>query len=603
MDAGDRIIAGAWPFRDWTGIYGPLLYAWGAGWYRWLGADWHAALLQLEVVSPVACLCLAALVAAWTLPSTGWRLLFLVAVAALGLDACYWAPALRVWFPLAMLGWAIAALRHGRRIRSGIACALVGLTPFVSPETGLAAVAACAVVILLGRPEDDPSATPRRTALFGLLAAPAIVALVIFPGIVIPYVRDTVALSRAANWIWGVPFPGPAYPWRRVLFLAPFALAAASLLLAGLGFLRRRERANPGGDLALALFASLVLRSMLGRTDIPHLLFALPPVLVLWFRLASRVSILPGLLAGILAVGCVIPYLGLSLVEGQAGRALRPFIPGSGPAPAVIERVLMDGDFAARLERILAAARPLAPAGRPVLSLPGPLYAHLLRRPNALPLAVPELLGASAASRALAALEASPPSMVIVDEAQALPWDETFLRSPARLTWSTPADEAIARELRSWLARRYRVAATVEGARLLVPRATPAHPPAERIVAVLAPTSAELDRLPRGDLASIPVPGVACDEIRLTVLCRYPHGLAGLAKSYVRVRAHARDGRILVGVLPVPPAGLNMELRIPVLPVPLVRIDLEVGSPGTFNPAPLSVAVPAIRLVGYTGAR
>ncbi|MEK7475969.1 MAG: hypothetical protein AAB152_10110 [Candidatus Coatesbacteria bacterium] len=606
LDAGDRILAGSWPFRDWTGIYGPLLYAWGAGWYKLLGADWHAAALMLEAVSPAVCLVLAALVAAWALPTAGWRLLFLLAVAALGLDACYWAPALRVWLPLAGLAWATASLRHGHGLRAGLAAALCGLSPFVSPEAGLAAVAACLIALL--RPVATPLAPPRRAVFVACLLAPAVAALVFAPRPTLTFIHATASLSTSANWIWGVPFPGSAYPWRRVLFLAPFALTAAALLFAGLGFLRRREQADPAGDLAHAVFAALVLRTVLGRTDIPHLLFSLPPVLVLWFRLGARLPLLPGIVSGAVVVAGAVPYAMMSVAEGQTGRLTRLALPRPATRPVMGERVAAPSAFAARLDRIVAAARPFTRPDRPVLSLPGPVFAHLLRRPNALPLAIPELLGGRAAGGpwALAVLNTAPPSVVVIDDAQCLPWDGQFVppdsrsRPPGRLTWSTPADEAITRDLRRWLAANYSLAATVDGARIMVPR-HPSRPPAELILASLAPAPAELGHLPGGDLARIPVAGLACDEIRLTVLCRYAPGLASFAKTYVRVHAVDRTGRIHGGVLPVPPASLALDLRVPVPRVPLVRIDLEVGSPGTFNPAPRIVDVPVVRLVRYTG--
>jgi hypothetical protein len=127
--------------------------------------------------------------------------------------------------------------------------------------------------------------------------------------------------------------------------------------------------------------------------------------------------------------------------------------------------------------------------------------------------------------------------------------------------------------------------------------------PAGREVASIAPPAAEIGHLPRGDLARIAVPGIACDEVRLKVLCRYAPGLASLAKSYVRLQAWGRRGLVSTGVFPVPPAHLAIELRFPVPRTPLVRVELEVGSPGTFNPSPVSVAVPTVRLVVYTGPR
>jgi len=610
LDSGDRILSGSWPFRDWIGIYGPLLYAWGAGWYRVLGGDWLAAGLMLEVVSPVACLLLAALVAHWSLPSPGWRLVFVAAVGCLGLDACYWSPALRLWVPLAGVAWTTSALRRGARGELALACAVCGICPFLSPETGLAAMAACVLAMAIAHrpPGCVGPGLPLPVAL-GCIAAPGLLAIGLMPHVTGAYVRDTAALAGSANWIWGVPFPGSAYPWRRALFLAPVALTAGGGLVALFRAIRRRE--DGAEDLVYVLFAASVYRTVLGRTDAPHLLFALPPVLVLWFRLISRIALSRGLVAGAVAVVTLAPYGNLSFAEGQLGRSARALLPRPGPTASLGgERVSAPAGFCARLERIVAAARPHAPAGRSVLSLPGPLYAHLLRRTNAMPVAIPELLGTgrAASAAALAALEADPPAVVIVDEAQCLPWDPQFVLPPARepltrrLTWSSYADEAIARDLRRWLAARYRAAGVIDGARILVARRPIAEPPA-RELAVLEPGALQQASLARGDLARFAVAGIACDEVRLKVSCRYPCGLAWLAKSYVRVQIYDQDGRIHGGVLPVPPASLDLELRVPVPRLALTRIDLEVGSPGSFNPAPVAVTVPAVRLIRYSGGR
>ena len=55
-----------------------------------------------------------------------WRAFFLLAVAALGLDACYWSPAIRIWVPLLGVAWVLHALRHGSRSGTALACALCG---------------------------------------------------------------------------------------------------------------------------------------------------------------------------------------------------------------------------------------------------------------------------------------------------------------------------------------------------------------------------------------------------------------------------------------------------------------------------------------------
>jgi hypothetical protein len=103
MDAGDRMNHLQWPFRDFMALYGPLLFGFFSVGYRLAGSNWFAALFQLEMVSPVLCLCLAYYIARRCFTGFKFQALFLCGVAMIGLDYFYWSPALRVWLPLASL--------------------------------------------------------------------------------------------------------------------------------------------------------------------------------------------------------------------------------------------------------------------------------------------------------------------------------------------------------------------------------------------------------------------------------------------------------------------------------------------------------------------
>ena len=606
VDAADRIAAGHWPYRDWTGIYGPGLYAAAAWACRALGSGWRATGLLLEVVSPVACLILAAIAGRAALPGTGWPLLFLALTGILGLDACYWSPGVRIWWPLAAVAVATRCAAGPARGWLGAAAAC-GLAPLVSPETGTAAVAAVFSLALFLRFSVGPVPVP-VVATAAAVAIPAGLAFALAPAVAAGFAGAAREMAGAANWLWGIPLPGPLWPGRRLAFLAPPLVAFGCLALAGWRLARRRDPAARGraaADLSLALFAALVQRAALGRADVAHLLFALPPVFLCWLRLWAGADA-PFPTAAGLAVAGLVPYLVLGLAEGQPGRTLHALtVKRAGFTALVGEAVRAPAPLAGRLTRIAAAARPLAPPNRPILSLPGPIYARLLGRRNALPVATPELLGAmpDGGRAALAALDADLPAVVVLDRALALPWDDYYLQPAGTnavdgpLGWSTPADEAATRELREWLASRYRPLRQIEGAWLLVPRTRPAPARRPRVVSRLIPTPEDLASLARGEIIRLAANGTSATGLRLTARCRYPLGTAFLAKTLIRLRAVDRTGRVREGVIPLPPAHLDREVRMPLAGAALERIELEIGGAGSLNPAPASVVIPAVELV------
>ncbi len=577
IDAGDRMLRGEWPYRDWTGIYGPLLYVWGTFWYWLLGADWRAALLMLEVVSPVVCLLLAYATVRLTLPTPGWRARFIAAVALLGLDAFYWSPGIRIWVPVAALAWA-ARPPAGRW--SWLPFAACGLTPLLSPDTGLPCL--LAALLLPGR-----SGWRGRAGI--LLPLPA--AWLIAPHAIGEWVTATGRLTATASWIWGVPFPGDLFRFRRLTFLLPLAFTLAAAVRLGWSMRRASgtERSRILVDAGLLLLAAGCLRSLLGRTDTAHLLFVLPPFLLVGCRFAAS----SGRFGSMTLTVLLIPFLWFSAVEGPVRRATdgwrsigveRGIVPG--------DRVALPKAFAAHLDRVTGSARPLLSSDDSVLSLPLPIYAHLLRRPNALPVAVPELLTRPTTGAA--------PRVVIVDPTLALAWDSYFLApTGGPLTWSTPADEPITRDLRELLRRNYAPHAEIDGARILVRRKAALPPRGERIIMTITPADGDTDAVTRGDAMTLEAHGAICDEIRTRVTLRFGPGLAGLAKAYTRVTAVERSGRVHEMVQPLPPAHLGIELRWPVPRAPLARILIDAGTPGTFNPDPRSATVDPVRLIRY----
>lgn len=573
IDAGDRTLRGEWPYKDWTGIYGPLLYGWGASWYRLLGADWRAALQMLEIISPVACLLLAAATAQLMFRHPRWQAGFLLAVAVPGLDAFYWSPGIRIWAPVAALSWA-AKPPKGRWSWLPFVCC--GVTPLLSPDTGIPCVIAS--LFFAG------SAGVKIASLF----LPTCLLWFGWPGATVNWITRTTELAATVSWIWGTPFPGDAFPVRRAVFFMPFV--APLLIGLHLGWTLRRgsakERAELLPDVAIWILTAGCLRSLLGRTDTAHLLFVLPPLLLLAFRFASRMRVS----GAVAALAFVLPFLWLSTLEGPARRSADAWRHAEVPmAPLPGERISLPADFARHLKRVTEATVPLLRPGEPVLSLPGPLYAHLLRRTQSFPWAVPELMNGKPFNL---------PRVVIVDAALALPWDPYFLPSPGGpLTWSTPADEPITRDLRETLRRWYAVRSEVDGARIMVRRSSPLPARREREIASLTPSGRDIETIVAGNATALAANDPACDEIRTRIRFSYSPFISGLAKSYIRVTAVERSGRIHEMVQPLPPASLDLELRWPVPRLPLDRIIIEAGNPGSFNPRPVAGTVGPVRLI------
>lgn len=598
-DVGDRLLRGQVPFRDFGTLYGPLLLGWVGVGYKLAGANWFAALFQLEVVSPVLCLLLAYAIAARALKEPAWRCLFLVAVAALGLDHFYWSPALRVWLPLSGLVLAARAAAEGRDLSLAGACLLCGACPWVSFETGCAAVLGAAI-LLVARLRTPGRRARTLAAPAAALLAPSVLMIAAFPRMSAAYGRTLSALAGLTNWYGGAPFPLPGPDLETYGFYAPLFCVAVAGALALRALLRGRDRAErveSVADLSLAAFAAACLRSLLGRSDYSHLIFCLPAVVLLWLRLCARRR-RPAL--GAAALG-LIPFV---LLAARHGDPLPPRRPAGLELAAWPEEGLRSSRrFVERSRLIVAEIQKRVPPDQSLLSLPLPLYAHLSRRASALPANVPEQIafGRGEPAAVVAALEALRVPLVVVDPALRLrlPDLDPLLAAASsdpldgRLTWSTAADEAITRELREYLHSRYALERTIAGAAFYVRRSRPLPPrPEAALRRVAGPRALELGRGYK-----LPVPRVLGRELRFDVRCVYAPGLSSLAKTYALVGYEEESGVTRTAVLPVPPARLRRDLRLPLPPVRLKNVYIEVLSPGAFNPAPRAVELDSLRVL------
>lgn len=608
---GDEIARGRIPFVDFNGLYGPfLLYAFAAG-YRALGADWSAALWMLEVASPLLCLGLAWFVTLRALEDDGDRLVFLAAVGLTGLDHFFWTSGLRVWLPLAALVSLQGALTS-RRPRSLAAGAFVcGLCPLVSLETAAALGAALVLLLstrLAGRGLRARAWVPAAVAL----AAPTLAAAALAPRLCVAYFRTGSEMVALVDWCFGLPFPPHSGALAAFCWFAPFAATAAAFAaaLAGLrGRVGPEARARSFDDLSLIAFAAVSLRTVLGRSDYGHLMFSLPAVFLVWQRLCARLTPRAGRWALAAAALGFLPYVALSAhdADGDLRRLGRLAAWETRGAPGNIawpeEGLSAPRGFVERSRRIVAAVRRRAAVGTDVLSLPLPLYAHLARRGSALAAGSSELVffGRGGPAAAVAEMEARRAPVLVVDRALGLsmpPLDALNAAASSdplsgRLTWATPADEPVFREFRASLRSHYALAEIVDGAAIYARRERPAPPVrAEPAEDVPAPRMLELGRLYR-----IPMPARPGFELRFDLRCAYPLGLDSMAKTFALVGYVERSGVARAALLPVPPAALGLDLRLPLPPTPLSAVVIEVVSPGAFNLAPRSVELRSVRLI------
>jgi len=613
VDAGDRMLGGDVPYRDFFGLYGPLLYYWSVFWYWLFGAGLLAAGLNLEIISPVACLFIAYLIAHFTLEKPGSRILFLACVGLLGFDHFHWAPGLRLWLPL--LGVAVA--EKGVRERSTAAfaagCLLCGLCFFVSPEAGLASMLACAVIAVAWTFTREPGRT-RWLLMLAWVFAPAAAGVALFPDVVMNYFRYVRGLALTFNWYLGLPFPAFSWSLQGAAYYGPFLfLGVLACVLPAAFFLARKRssRAELTGELALMAFCAVLLRSVLGRSDDFHLAFAVTPIIALMVRFFLQSGFFsPG--AGVflfLVVFCPVFYLARPPWESRMPvRAVNaaeferdfPWVEG------VQLRLLRSPDFA----RIAARTRELAPEGSRLLSIPIPIYAHLAGRLSALPFSFPEhiLVLRDGPKRLIAALERERPPLVVYDPSFCYPLDQTKDLMTAgdadlfsgRFTWPAASDEVLTRDLRAYLRANYRVSQEYAGAVFLTRRDKPLPSPREETVFLITPSEETVRELTKGGKWEWALPGSRFDEIRVNMACRYLPGMAPFAKTLLRVVLFDAGGRRRMGELPIPAEYVGRDLRIPAGRNPPGRMLLRIVNPGAFNPRPSAITGMTIELVRIT---
>ena len=270
-------------------LFGPSLLVWR----MWIFALNLPALLAVYVLlrgltrtrgSAVAGMFLVGLLCTSLVPAMSWSL----SRVAIGLGA------------VAALD---AYVRSSRRVWLLVTGALVGLALFYSQEVGVSAAVAVTIALLIGQWQAR-APLGRQAREFGFLAAGG--ALVVVPMLVLLVRQGALGATIENLFIFPrvrmlgyaayafPPFdeglrrlssgPGPA-DWEVIravarAYFAPAVLVVSAFLVAT-RILRGEATRRLPAFMALLVFGGLVFQSPLSRPDGPHLLFALPPVLVL----------------------------------------------------------------------------------------------------------------------------------------------------------------------------------------------------------------------------------------------------------------------------------------------------------------------------------
>jgi hypothetical protein len=596
-DAAWRILAGQVPHQDFHAPYGPLVYAWYGAWFHVLGANWFAIQMS-HVASVAACLVLAAGVVPFAFRSRWTGHLWLVTVWFMSF-AWY---GLRVWVPLAGFCVVLGARRRGD-VMAG--CAVCGVGILVSPETGLAACLGAFVLTVL-RCADRR----HRLASLAALGAPVAFAVLIAPRMVLGYFRNSAGLAGVATYYSGLPFPAPGQgeAW---FYWAPYFFSGLALAWFGFRILRTAAgamRNEAAGNFALALVAAAYLRSGLGRSDLGHVFFGCAPVLMLGFRLLERA---PNALAWTAGPLLLAPFLyhEIPMWSGFVEDISRPRDVDHVPIPG--QAVRSSPGEADRHALVEAGIARLAPPGAPILFLPHSFRALLHGRRPAIPFLLPlyVVMAPDFPALAIKEMEDQQVPLVVMEGEFCVPGGGGYLPTShpgpfsGNLNSETPADEVIFREFGEYLRTRYELRYRVGTVEFYTRRATPVRPPREIVVRRMAVAAEDEASLARGRAVTLAFPPVDCNEVRIALECGYWPGLAGFAKTRLRLSYEGRDGGTVTGVLPVPPARLGRDLRFTVPGGRIRSLTLCLSRWGALEPFPVRVRLSGISFVRVSPVR
>jgi hypothetical protein len=476
----DALRRGRFHGKDFFCLYGPLYDLGAAGFWALAGrsiAAWELYFSITRALGLAALLGLAASLAsrrAWAL-----SLPFLVP----------WVN-LRIGLALAGLALLCAWLRSGRPRLAAAAGGAAGVALLYSQEFGLAFAATSALAFALRR---DARAALAFLGAGAAVAAP-LLAWYAANGALGPMLRDLVAYPGYVVAGFGkLPFPAlaarlpvelgelgtqrslllrmgyalPAVGWAALLLALPVSafdprrpLASARRILAGL-----RGDAGRSAVCLCAVFALLCFRSALGRSDLVHVVAALPPAVLLVALGADRLHAAwrarrrPRALVAWRAAG-----LALFVLAAGLGEAPRPLSDLARTASDVAS-LARHGSRSVGSREVMRVVRWLQLRARPedaILFLPNDAaYYYLLDRPSPIRFVMGHQIATDAhRAEVLAALRRQPPRFVV--------WDHGALRVDG-----LPDERVFGPELLRWIGVAYAEAARLGEVSILERRAAP----------------------------------------------------------------------------------------------------------------------------------
>jgi hypothetical protein len=479
----DALRRGGFQGRDFFCLYGPLYDLGAAGFWALFGRSIAAWELYFSITRALG---LAALL---------WLAASLASRRAAALAIPFLVPWVNLRIGLALLGLLalFAWLRSGSRALAALAGALAGVALLYSQEFGLAFAATSALAFALYR---DARA---GLAFLGAGAAAAAPLLVWYAahGALGPMLRDLVAYPGTVLAGYGkLPFPSlaaslplrldevgtqrslllrlghvvPAVAWAAVLLSLPLSRLELRRPLASAGEALEALRRDAGRAIAClcGVFGLLCFRTALGRSDLVHVVAALPPAALLLALAGDRLLAAwrEGRLAGGLAFSRAAA-LALFVVAGgflEAPRPLRELARSAGDLRALAGEATPSAG-SREVMRVVRWLQLHADPADAILFLPNDAaYYYLLDRPSPIRFVMGHQIATDVQrAEVLAALRRGPPRFVV--------WDHGALRVDG-----LPDERVLGSELLRWIEEGYTESARLGDVAVLERRGAGAAP-------------------------------------------------------------------------------------------------------------------------------
>jgi hypothetical protein len=448
--------------RDFFCLYGPLYDLVAVGVWALVGrsiAAWELSFGLTRVLGLAALL--------WLAASLCRRRAFALVIPFL----VPWVN-LRIGLALGSLALLFLWLRSGRRAFAAGAGASAGIALLYSQEFGLAASATCALGFALRR---DARAALAWLAALAAAMAPTLAWYAVH-GALGPMLRDLVAYPGTMLAGFGkLPFPSlaaslplelaslgardtlllrigyavPAISWAAILLALPAADWSLRHPVASAGRALAALRSDPGrtSTLLCGVFGLLCFRTALGRSDLVHVVAALPPAALLLALACDRLVAgwrerrLPGSVVAWRAAALALFVLAAGLT--QAPRPLRELARSLSDA-ATLRSEGHDPKGSREVMRVVRWLQLRASASDAILFLPNDAaYYYLLDRPSPIRFVMGHQIATdSDRAEVLAALRRAPPRFVV--------WDHGALRVDA-----LPDALVFGPELLGWIDESY----------------------------------------------------------------------------------------------------------------------------------------------------